>query len=144
KQGRSTARVRFHSASGASVSVYLKRHDHLAWPVRVAALVNPAGRHTPASAEWANLERARSLGVAVPEVVAAGERIGPWGRLQSFLMVAELAGCRELNEALPLLSRSLPAGVFASLKRRVVAEMAEIAATLHSARMFHKDFYLCH
>jgi heptose I phosphotransferase len=143
KQGRSTARVRFEGPSGP-LSVYLKRHDCLPWAARLAALVDPAGRHSPASAEWAHLERARALGIAVPEVVAAGERIGPWGKLQGFLMVEELAGCLPLNEALPELAATLDPRRFAALKRELVAEMAEIAARLHGVRVFHKDLYLCH
>ena len=106
KQGRSTARVVFHPAAAAAdrasgtaqcagasagpVAVYLKRHFRLPWLARLAALFDPAGRHSPAAAEWAHLERARALGVPVPEVVATGERIGPWACLQSYLMVAEL------------------------------------------------------
>ena len=77
KQGRSTARVRL-DAAGDSLSVYLKRHDRLPWTARLAALVDPRGNHSPATAEWRHLERARSLGIPVPEVVAAGEEIGPW------------------------------------------------------------------
>ncbi len=143
KQGRSTARVRFDSPWG-TLSVYLKRHERLSWSSRIAAIVNPRGHHTPASAEWSHLERARRLGVAVPDAVAAGERIGPWGELQSFLMVAELAGSRELNEVLPELATTLAPSDFARLKRGIVREMAGIAATLHNACVFHKDFYLCH
>lgn len=143
KQGRSTARVRFDSPWG-TLSVYLKRHDRLPLRARLAALLDPRGRHTPGSAEWAHLRRARELGVAVPDAVAAGERIGPWGELQSFLMVAELVGCRELNEILPVLASTLPPADFARLKRALAREMAEIAARLHNARVFHKDFYLCH
>jgi heptose I phosphotransferase len=143
KQGRSTARVRFDAPSGP-FSVYLKRHLSLPWPARLGALVHPGGRYSPASAEWAHLERARALGLAVPEVVAAGERIGPWGTLQSFLMVAELTGRRELNEALPALAQGLPHRTFARLKRHAAIAMASIAARLHNAQLFHKDFYLCH
>jgi heptose I phosphotransferase len=143
KQGRSTARVRFDSPDGP-LSVYLKRHERLPWTARLAALLNPSGRHTPASAEWAHLEQARKLGIRVPEVVAAGETIGPWGRLQSFLMVAELTGCRELNEALPVLDAALSREQFRILKRRLAIEVAAIAATLHAAKQFHKDLYLCH
>jgi heptose I phosphotransferase len=143
KQGRSTARVRFDSPGGP-LTVYLKRHLQLPWLARVAALVSPAGRHTPASAEWAHLEQARSLGIAVPDVVAAGERIGPWGTLQSFLMVAELTGCRELNEALPVLAERMAPTRFARLKREIIGEMAAITARLHRANLFHKDLYLCH
>lgn len=142
KQGRSTARFVFHQGE-RRVSVYLKRHFRLPWPARMAATVNPDGRHSPGAAEWAHLERARALGVAVPEVVAVGERIGPWGGLQSYLAVAELPG-RELNEILPGLRDSLGPEAFAALKRRIVPEMARMAAALHRARVFHKDLYLCH
>ena len=160
KQGRSTARVVFHppaastnSGLGAAdfvvsparpVAVYLKRHFRLPWLARLAALFDPAGRHSPAAAEWAHLERARTLGVPVPEVVATGERIGPWACLQSYLMVAELTGFAELNVALPELAHELEPAAYASFKRRLIAEMARITAALHAARVFHKDLYLCH
>jgi heptose I phosphotransferase len=159
KQGRSTARVIFHHSaavdeavatddrtgvSGGPLAVYLKRHFRLSLPERLAALFDPAGRHSPAAAEWAHLERARALGVPVPEVVATGERIGPWACLQSYLMVAELTGSQELNIALPILARELTPATFATLKRRLIAEMARITAVLHAACVFHKDLYLCH
>jgi heptose I phosphotransferase len=154
KQGRSTARVVFHperhrgldvpEASTHPLSVYLKRHYRLPWPIRVAAILDPARGYSPAAAEWAHLERARALGVDVPEVVAAGEQIGPYAGLRSFLMVAELTGCEALHEAVPKLAARLDPRDFAALKRRVIAEMARITATLHAARQFHKDLYLCH
>ena len=143
KQGRSTARVRFDSSYG-ELSVYLKRHYRLPWTARLAALLHPGGRHSPASAEWAHLQEARRLGIAVPDPVAAGERIGPWGALESYLLVAELLGSEALNEALPGLVASLAPDRFARLKRELIAEMAGIAARLHRARVFHKDLYLCH
>jgi heptose I phosphotransferase len=143
KQGRTTARVRFDGPSGA-ISVYLKRHWSLPLSARLGALVWPRGRHSPAAAEFAHLERARALGIAVPEVVAAGEEIGPWGKLRSFLMVAELRGCLPLHEAIPELAASLPPCVFARLKRELIAEMATITARMHGASLFHKDLYLCH
>ena len=80
----------------------------------------------------------------MPEVVAAGEEIGPWGRLRGFLMVAELIGADEVNRVIPRLAESLDPATFARLKREVIAEMAEIAARLHASRSFHKDLYLCH
>jgi heptose I phosphotransferase len=143
KQGRSTARVVFHAETGP-LRVYLKRHDELPLRARLGALVAPRGRHSPASAEWAHLERVRGLGVAVPEVVAAGERIGPWGALSSFLMVAELTGSLALHEALPELAGSADPAALAAWKRGLARAMADIAARLHGARVFHKDLYLCH
>ncbi len=162
KQGRSTARVVFPSPVEATdraamtgdarpsalppspLTVYLKRHFRLPWLARLAALVDPAGRHSPGAAEWSHLERARSLGVPVPDVVATGERIGPWASLQSYLMVAELTGSLELNVALPELAAELGPLKLAALKRRLVPEMARITAALHRACVFHKDLYLCH
>jgi heptose I phosphotransferase len=153
KQGRSTARVIFHGgrpvltpigAAPRALSVYLKRHYRLPWSARLAATIHPGGGYSPAAEEWRHLERGRALGIEVPEVVAAGERIGPRGGLTSFLMVAELTGCEALHEALPGLADRLDPDAFERLKRRVIAAMARIASTLHSARLFHKDLYLCH
>ena len=144
KQGRSTARVRFDGADGSKLSVYLKRHDKLPWFSRLAAVLDSSKGHTPASVEWSHLERARSLGIPVPEVVAAGEWVGPWGKLRGFLMVKELVGADELNVALPRLAESLPADVFARFKRELIREMAQIIARLHGSSHFHKDLYLCH
>ena len=146
KQGRSTARLRFDAAAAGApaLSVYLKRHYRLpAWD-RVRALVHPAGRYSPGASEWAHLERARDLGIRVPEVVAVGERIGPWGGLQSYLMVAELVDQAPLHEAIPALAATLDPTRFKRLKRALIVEMAEIVARLHLAHAFHKDLYLCH
>jgi heptose I phosphotransferase len=143
KQGRSTARVVLVRAD-RPLAVYLKRHFRLPWPARLAALVDPNGKHSPAAAEWAHLERARALGIDVPEVVAAGEHIGPWAQLQSFVMIAELSGCEAVNELLPRLAVQLDSRAFEALKRQIIDEMARITATLHAAHNFHKDLYLCH
>jgi heptose I phosphotransferase len=143
KQGRSTARVVLVGAD-RPLAVYLKRHFRLPWPARLAALVDPDGKHSPAAAEWAHLERALALGLDVPEVVAAGEHIGPWAQLQSFVMIAELSGCEAVNELLPRLALQLDSRAFEALRRQIIDEMARITATLHAARAFHKDLYLCH
>jgi heptose I phosphotransferase len=143
KQGRSTARVVLDTPD-RPLTVYLKRHFKLPWTSRLAALVDPSGRHSPAAAEWTHLERARALGVEVPDVVAAGEHIGPGTGLCSFLMVAELTRCEALNESLPRLADRLESRAFDRLKRSLIVEMARMTATLHNASVFHKDLYLCH
>ena len=143
KQGRSTARVVLTRAD-KPLAVYLKRHFRLPLLSSVAALVHPGGRHSPAAAEWMHLERARSLGIDVPDVVAAGETIGPGATLKSFVMIAELTGCEAVNEALPRLARQLSCEHFEALKRRLAAEIARMTAAMHRARAFHKDLYLCH
>jgi heptose I phosphotransferase len=143
KQGRSTARVVLNRAD-VPLAVYLKRHFRLPWLARLAALIDPAGKHSPAAAEWVHLERARALGIDVPDVVAAGESIGPGARFRSFVMIAELTGCEAVNEALPHLAAELVPQAFLTLKHRLIAKMADITARLHAAGAFHKDLYLCH
>ena len=44
--------------------------------------------------------------------MAAGELVGPHGRLQSFLAVAELTGQLALHEAIPLAAGRLDAVTF--------------------------------
>src|SRR5262245_12576232 len=138
KQGRSTGRLVLCDGD-SSLGVYLKRHYRLAWWRGMLALLWPGGNWSPAMQEADNLERARALGVPVPEVVAAGEILGPWGQLQSFLAVEELHDMLPLNEAIPLASRTLDPATFAQWKRTLIAEMARLARLLHDRRWFHKD-----
>jgi Lipopolysaccharide kinase (Kdo/WaaP) family len=141
KQGRSVGRLVLPH-SGGQLSVYLKRHHRVGWWRGLLATLWP-GR-SPALQEARNLEGAKRLGVPVPEVVAAGEYIGPWGRLQSFLAVEELAGMLPLHEAIPLAAARLDPDSFAHWKRTLIAEMARLTRLLHDRRWFHKDLYLCH
>jgi hypothetical protein len=80
----------------------------------------------------------------VPRVVAAGEFIGPWDRLQSFLAIEELTGMLPLHQAIPLAGRTLAPRLFRRWKRGLVVEVARLASFLHQRRYFHRDLYLCH
>lgn len=140
KQGRSTARVRFDSG----LSIYLKRHQRLPWRTRLLAWLSPGRCQTPAGEEWRHLEIARSLGIPVPDTVAAGEWIGPKGQLSGYLAVAELVGHEALNEAVPALAETLAPETFERWKRHLIPRLAVLTARLHGARMFHQDLYLCH
>lgn len=143
KQGRSTGRWRLH-AEGRQLSVYLKRHYRLPWWQGWLAALWPGQGWSPAFQEWQNLQWARLVGLPVPEAVAAGEYIGPWGRLQSVLAVEELTGMLPLHEAIPLAAQRLPPRVFHRWKAGLVEEMARLTRELHGRRRFHKDLYLCH
>ncbi|HEV3118873.1 MAG TPA: glycosyltransferase [Gemmataceae bacterium] len=143
KQGRSTGRWVLHTEEGR-LTVYLKRHYDLPRWRGVMAVVWPNRGWSPAVQEWHHLQWAREQGLLVPRPVAAAEFIGPWGRLQSFLAVEELAGMLPLNEAVPLAARHYDAQTFTQWKRGLIAELARVAHSLHDRRHFHKDLYLCH
>jgi heptose I phosphotransferase len=143
KQGRSIARwVLEHD--NRHLTVYLKRHYRLPrWRGLLATLWPNAG-WSPAVQEWRHLEWAKQRGMPVPAAVAAGEYIGPWGRLQSFLAVEELTDMLPLHEAVPAAALRLSRDAFGNWKRTLTLEMARLTRTLHGQRYFHKDLYLCH
>ena len=142
KQGRSTARVVLKRAD-RPLAVYLKRHFQL-----------PGFARLEPFRPWRQAFARRRGMVASRARPGAGDRCArsrrrrrthrPAGHLKSFLMIAELTGCEAVNELLPRLAVELDAPAFGTLKRRLIAEMARITATLHAARVFHKDLYLCH
>jgi heptose I phosphotransferase len=143
KQGRSTGRLILHAGSGR-LAIYLKRHYHLPrWRGLLAALWPDRG-WSPALQEFRHLAWARAAGLPVPAAVAAGEYIGPWGRLQSFLAVEELADMLPLYEAIPAAACRLNATGFQRWKRGLIAELVRLTRALHGQRRFHKDFYLGH
>ena len=143
KQGRNTGRCLLQ-ADGKQLAVYLKRHYRL--PLRHGLLATfwPGGEWSPAMQERRNLEWARAQGLPVPNVVAAGEYLGPWGNLQSFLAIEELTDMLPLHEAIPLASRQLDPVTFRRWKAGLTREIARLSRFLHDRNAFHKDLYLCH
>jgi heptose I phosphotransferase len=143
KQGRSTGRWVLQNEN-KQLTVYLKRHYRLARWRGLLATVWPEVGWSPAIQEWQHLHWAKARGMPVPAAVAAGEYIGPWGRLQSFLAVEELADMLPLHEAVPAAAERLDPESFRTWKRTLSAELARLIRALHRRRYFHKDLYLCH
>lgn len=143
KQGRSTGRWVLQ-ALGRRLSVYLKRHYELPLSHGLGAALWPGGDWSPAMLERRNLEWARQHGIPVPRVVAAGEYLGPWGKLQSFLAIEELAQMLPLHQAIPLAARHLAPTAFRAWKIGLTHEIARLTRILHNHDRFHKDLYLCH
>lgn len=143
KQGRSIGRFTLSGSTGKR-AVYLKRQYRLPRWTGWLATVLPARHWSPALREFENLNVVRELGVPVPAAWAAGESIGPWGRLQSFLAVEELTGMLALHEAIPLAAQRLSARALRSWKNGLIAEIARLVRRMHDAGYYHQDLYLCH
>jgi len=143
KQGRSVGRL-ILTEHGRSLSVYLKRHYRLPRRHGLLAALFSRAAWSPGWQEARHLQWAKAQGIPVPEVVAAGEVVGPVGKLQSFLAIEELVGMLPLHEAVPLASRTLSPVAFTRWKAGLVKEMARLTRLLHDRRHFHKDLYLCH
>jgi hypothetical protein len=143
KQGRSIGRKIFTEGRD-TLRVYLKRHFRLSRFTGLLATLFPARAWSPGLQEWQRIRWAAAEGFPVPRPVAAGQFLGPWGRLQGFIAVEELHGMLPLHVAVPRASRTLDARAFAKWKRGLVAELARLARELHRRRVFHKDLYFCH
>jgi hypothetical protein len=144
KQGRSIARWTVSRPSSKPFTVYLKRHYRLKRSSGWLATFFPWKVWSPGLQEWEHLQWAQANGFPVPRPVAAGEWIGPWGKLQSFLAVEELTGMLALHEAIPLAQTRLTSSDFQKWKRGLVKELARLTKELHSRKHYHKDLYLCH
>jgi len=144
KQGRSIARWTLRAADGRQLTVYLKRHYRLAWWRGVMATLLAQRAWSPGLQEWEHLQWAAGQGLPAPRAVAAGEFIGPWGGLQSFLAIEELSGMLALHEAIPLAQKHLDSLAFSRWKQALAVEMARMTRALHGQRFFHKDLYVCH
>jgi heptose I phosphotransferase len=144
KQGRSIARWTLDAPDGRRLVVFLKRHIVLPRWHGILATLFPRRAWSPGLQEWEHLKWAEEHGLPVPRAVAAGELIGPRGRLQSFIAVAELTDMLPLHEAVPLAERSLDAASFREWKRSLTDELVRLSVAFHGRRVFHKDWYLCH
>jgi tRNA A-37 threonylcarbamoyl transferase component Bud32 len=144
KQGRTISLWTLTANDGRTLRMYLKRHFRLPrWHGWLAKLL-PGRAWSPGLQEWHNLNWATANGIPVARPIAAAEFRGPWGRLQSFLAVEELANQLPLHQAIPLAFNTLTPSDFALWKRRLIAELARLSRELHRRSAFHKDLYLCH
>lgn len=143
KQGRSTGRLVLER-DGQRLSVFLKRHYELPRWLGWLATLFPGKGWSPAWQEFRQLAWARRHGLPVPAPVAAGEFIGPWGKLQSFLAIEELADMLPLHQAIPRAARLLHPVDFQAWKNGLVRELARLASALHRRHHYHSDLYLCH
>jgi heptose I phosphotransferase len=135
---RTTTRLDFAHADGATYTLYLKRHQR----PRIAELIKPLLRLTRpivgARNEWEAILRFHEIGIATMIPVALGEAGG-----RSFLITEGIPGCQKLTAWLDSHRHCVHNGQLASL-RRIVAGVADVARTMHAVGMHHQDFYLTH
>lgn len=144
KQGRSIARWTLTGTDGKQVVVFLKRHYVLPRKDGILAAVFPRWARSPGLQEWENLEWAAKQGLPVPRAMAAAELVGPQGKLQSFIAIAELTDMLPLHEAVPLASTTLAPTNFSQWKQKLSDELVRLSLGFHTRNTFHKDWYFCH
>jgi heptose I phosphotransferase len=135
---RTTTRLDLTDADGTPRTLYLKRHAR----PRVWEIVKPLFRLTRpivgARNEWDAILRFHEVGIATMVPVALGEANG-----RSFLVTEGIAGCEKLTAWMQTHKHALHNGELAAL-RKIVAGVADVARTMHTAGLHHQDFYLTH
>ncbi len=120
---------------------FAKLHASPCWRDIVTSWVSLKRPAIGARDEYEACSRLADADVLAPRVAAFGEcGAGPGGRrsvvvcdaLDGFVSLEEIANDWTLNPQ-PMV-----------VKRRLLAAVADLAARIHAAGVFHRDFYLCH
>jgi len=120
---------------------FIKQHQGVGWKEIFKNLFQGRLPILGAKNEWRALIKLQSLGVAAPQVMAYGARGWNLAKLQSFVLMEEVAPAISLETLCATWPESPPAPAF---KRLLLAKIARIARLLHANGMNHRDFYICH
>lgn len=136
QEGRLTQRVHL-----GNKAYFIKQHTGVGWKEIFKNLLQGRLPVLSAKNEWRAIQKLHSLGVAVPGVVAYGKQGWNPARMQSFILLEELAPVRSLEELGQDWLKKPPAF---KLKCRLIEAVARIARILHDSGVNHRDFYICH
>ena len=125
----------------AGRSYFAKLHAGPRWRDIVTGWVSLKRPATGARDEYEACSRLADADILAPRVAAFGEcGAGPGGH-RSVVVCDALDGFVSLEEIANDWTRNPRSMV---VKRRLLAAAADLAARMHAAGVFHRDFYLCH
>jgi hypothetical protein len=119
--------------------LYLKRYSRPPWLEQLGLRLR--GFASTAQVEWHWLRRLPELGLPGPQAVAYGCRRRAGLERQSLLLTDEVPGTSLERWVPDELGRRLADRAF---RARLGADLAELVARLHAARLVHRDLYLSH
>ncbi|MFV0454754.1 MAG: lipopolysaccharide core heptose(I) kinase RfaP [Pseudomonas sp.] len=120
---------------------FVKIHRGIGWGEIAKNLLTAKAPVLGAGQEWRAIQRLHEVGVPTMTAVAYGERGSNPARQHSFIITEELAPTISLEDFAANWSEQPPAP---TLKRALIAEVAQMAGTMHRAGVNHRDFYICH
>jgi len=134
--GRRTLRVRL-----GGTAMFLKRHSGVGW---LEIGKNLLSGRLPVLGAGNEFRAARALlaaGVSVPEPLGYGERGDNPARRESFILSTAIEPSISLEDLAKAWRDNRPAAVE---RWRLLAEVAQLVATMHKAGINHRDLYICH
>ncbi len=123
---------------------YLKKHHVRTTATRLRSRWGARPGDTPGRVEARNVARLARGGIAAMRLIAFGEKLHRDGLLESFVLTEELVGYQQLDHFLR--QRFAPPGRGPRDRhlRRLITEVAAVAARFHQMGYNHRDLYCCH
>lgn len=91
--------------------------------------------------EWRAIQALSALGLAVPKLIAFGERGNNPITRRSFVLMEEIAPAISLEDLSKTWEKTPPTFTF---KQLLIRKVAHLTQTLHQHGINHRDLYLCH
>ncbi len=120
---------------------FVKIHRGVGWAEILKNLLSLRLPILGASNEWRAIERLDKLGVDTMHGIAFGQRGGNPATQHSFIVTEELAPTISLEDFCRDWPKVPPP---VTLKRALIARVAEMAGRMHRGGVNHRDFYICH
>ena len=120
---------------------FVKIHRGIGWGEIAKNLLTAKAPVLGAGQEWRAIQRLHEVGVPTMTAVAYGQRGSNPATQHSFIITEELAPTISLEDFAANWLEQPPAP---RLKRALIAEVAQMAGTMHRAGVNHRDFYICH
>lgn len=127
--------------SHADRCYFIKRHRGVTWKEIFKNLLQLRLPVVSAHNEFTAIRQLQQLGIKVPGVAAYGRRGWLPATLESFLVTDDVGEHVSLEDHCRHWVLHRP--VFAH-KQELLLQAADIARTMHTAGICHRDFYLCH
>lgn len=136
KEGRMTKRLHL-----GKNTYFIKKFYGVGWKEIFKNILQLRLPVISAKTEWRAINKIRSLGISVPEVVAFGQHGFNPAKMKSFIVMKELISTTSLEDLCKNWRQTAPSFAF---KLALIKEIARIARALHSNGVNHRDFYICH
>jgi heptose I phosphotransferase len=120
---------------------FIKCHHGVGWREIIKNLLQLRLPILGAGNEWRAIHRLQELGVETMTPVAYGQEGWNPAAIDSLLITEELQGCVSLERYCEEWEGSPPSP---ASKRALIKRLAQIARTMHTNGVNHRDFYLCH
>src|SRR5262249_5650248 len=94
--------------------------------------------------EWQEIRILQRRGFPTVIPVAAGQRVLPDGKVESFLLTEGMDRCQAMDIFIRRQWGGKPRSHIEREKRGLIKEAARLTREFHKAGFVHRDYYLCH